>query len=58
MDDTQKDDRADNFRTGRLRSNHEQSIQHTGKIKNSDDYLSDKCYITSGCKSKIKTLRV
>ena len=33
FNDTKKDDRTDNFKTGRLRSNHDQYIQLTGKIK-------------------------
>ena len=42
FDDINKDDCTDNFRTARLKSNHDQSVQLTGKTKNSDNYLSDK----------------
>ena len=41
FDDTNNDDRTDKCRTARLRSNHDQSVQLTGKTKYSDNYLSD-----------------
>ena len=44
LDDTNKDDCTDNFRTARLRSNHDQSIKLTLKAENSDNYLSDVQY--------------
>ena len=52
FDNTNKDGYADNFRTARLRSNHDQSIQVTGKTKNSNDYLSAKQHhLSFGLKS-------
>ena len=55
FDVTKKDSNTDTFRMGRLRSNHEQTITHIDKPKNSDVCLIDKHNITSGWQSKKKT---